>query len=247
MAINTEDTIFDGAINEQAKSVAKAVAPKKRKPRKPLTFGQQVAIGGTTGVLFGAAATYAAKAYLHHEHEEQPAEEAFVVTENGLKLARVNDDFSFTDAFQEARDVVGPGGAFIWHGNVYGTFTAAEWSALDKAEMDAFNAKISDTHLVDAFDDDLNVVASADGDEPDLMASVEVDDDAADVQIVGLDDDADVVAMGQVVGDAHDVYLVDIDEPAQVQTVDDMQSFMAQTDDASQADDAAIAIDADLA
>ena len=83
MAINTEDTIFDGAINEQAKSVAKAVAPKKRKPRKPLTFGQQVAIGGTTGVLFGAAATYAAKAYLHHEHEEQPAEEAFVVTELG--------------------------------------------------------------------------------------------------------------------------------------------------------------------
>ena len=113
--------------------------------------------------------------------------------------------------------------------------------------MDAFNAKISDSHLVDAFDDDLNVVASADGDEPDLMASVEVDDDAADVQIVGLDDDADVVAMGQVVGDAHDVYLVDIDEPAQVQTVDDMQSFMAQTDDASQADNAAIAIDADLA
>jgi hypothetical protein len=53
--------------------------------------------------------------------------------------------------------------------------------------------------------------------------------------------------MGQVVGDAHYVYLVDIDEPAQVQTVDDMQSFMAQTDDASQADDAAIAIDADLA
>jgi len=37
-----------------------------------------------------------------------------------------SDDMSFSDAFAAAREEVGPGGVFMWHGNAYNTFYAEE-------------------------------------------------------------------------------------------------------------------------
>ena len=47
----------------------------------------------------------------------------------------VNDEMSFADAFAAARAEVGAGGAFVWHGEVYGTYTAAEWNAMSEEQQ----------------------------------------------------------------------------------------------------------------
>lgn len=47
----------------------------------------------------------------------------------------INEDMSFAEAFSAARAEVGPGGAFVWHGNIYGTYTASEWNAMSPAEQ----------------------------------------------------------------------------------------------------------------
>ncbi len=46
----------------------------------------------------------------------------------------VNDSMSFSQAFAAARAEVGPGGAFEWHGQVYGTYYADEWNSMTSGE-----------------------------------------------------------------------------------------------------------------
>lgn len=59
----------------------------------------------------------------------------------------VSDDMSFREAFAAARAEVGPGGAFEWHGGVYGTYTASEWNHMSGAEKADFNNHFSWSHL----------------------------------------------------------------------------------------------------
>lgn len=54
--------------------------------------------------------------------------------------ASVNDDMNFSEAFTAARAEVGAGGAFVWHGNVYGTYTAQEWNSMSPADQQAFGS-----------------------------------------------------------------------------------------------------------
>ncbi len=51
----------------------------------------------------------------------------------------VSDDMTFSQAFAAARTEVGPGGAFEWHGNVYGTYTAEEWGNMTPEEKEEYN------------------------------------------------------------------------------------------------------------
>ena len=53
-----------------------------------------------------------------------------------LEAHSVNDGMSFGEAFAAARAEVGPGGAFVWHGRVYGTFRAddPEWQEMSAQE-----------------------------------------------------------------------------------------------------------------
>ncbi|WP_428667051.1 hypothetical protein [Runella sp.] len=42
----------------------------------------------------------------------------------------INDEMPFSEAFSTAREEVGPGGIFNWHGNTYNTFIKDEWTKL---------------------------------------------------------------------------------------------------------------------
>ena len=44
----------------------------------------------------------------------------------------------FGDAFAAARAEVGAGGVFLWHGQLYNTYTAEEWQSMSDAQRDAF-------------------------------------------------------------------------------------------------------------
>lgn len=69
-----------------------------------------------------------------HVHHIPSPDEMILINDNGIHFAHVDDDMSFAQAFAAAREQVGPGGAFEWHGNVYGTYYGEEWNSMSSAE-----------------------------------------------------------------------------------------------------------------
>lgn len=81
---------------------------------------KEVLLGGIPGILLGAGGVLTAQAFT-------PAP---TPDETDIPVAHsVNNDMSFGQAFAAAREEVGPGGAFTWHGNVYSTYRSddPEW------------------------------------------------------------------------------------------------------------------------
>ena len=73
--------------------------------------------------------------------EENPIHTNTVVMHDGAPLAdTVSDDMSFGDAFALARQEVGPGGVFVWHGKTYNTYYKEEWQSMDEGDRDHFMA-----------------------------------------------------------------------------------------------------------
>lgn len=73
-----------------------------------------------------------------HSHSSELAPDATAGTFLGsdIHIAHVDDDMSFSQAFASARDQVGPGGVFEWHGGVYGTYYSNEWNAMSDEQHD---------------------------------------------------------------------------------------------------------------
>ena len=102
-----------------------------------------VTIGGVTGILMGAGGLYAMNAFAEDtpgnpSGKPLPAGSVRTNDETGMKVASVNDEMSFGEAFATARQAVGEGGVFHWRGNVYNTFTKEEWDAMTPAERNEF-------------------------------------------------------------------------------------------------------------
>ena len=90
--------------------------------------------------------------YVTEEWEAMTAEERAAYGENfayqivnddpeveGISVsACVNDEMSFEDAFAAAREDVGPGGVFVWRGQLYGTYYAEEWEAMTDEDKDSY-------------------------------------------------------------------------------------------------------------
>ena len=133
--------------------------------KRPITNGQNesnkegsawkhVTLGGVSGILMGAGLLYAGQAVAQNiNNEEKPEEEledaaapevgeTSHTLENGLKVAAINDDLSFGEAFQQARAEVGPGGVFHWHGGIYNTYTASEWNDMTTAQKHDFAEQV---------------------------------------------------------------------------------------------------------
>lgn len=88
--------------------------------------------GGTVvGLLLGASSTFlTSSASIPNKketgtsdemsHETNAHSESMSGNEPVLVATSVNDDMSFNETFAAARHEVGAGGAFEWHGNIYG-------------------------------------------------------------------------------------------------------------------------------
>lgn len=109
-----------------------------------------VTLGGVSGIFMGAGMLYAGQAAAKQLDTEEKTDEVAIpeqgetshTLENGLKVAAVNDDLSFGEAFAQARAEVGPGGVFHWHGGIYNTYTAAEWNAMSVGEKHDFAQQV---------------------------------------------------------------------------------------------------------
>lgn len=127
----------------------------------------------------------------------------------------VNDSMSFSEAFATARHEVGAGGAFVWHGTVYGTYYANEWSQMSSAEKSQFTADAIRTyHEGNTYHHEANTAVQ---ENEAHLASHDDSADSIDVHVLGVEqdvaiDDNTVVDMGFAYIDGHAAMLIDIDQ-----------------------------------
>ena len=69
-------------------------------------------------------------------------EEVLLATDEGVRIAQVDDNASFSQAFADARAQVGAGGAFEWRGHVYSTYSEEEWNNMSAEERANYQSKI---------------------------------------------------------------------------------------------------------
>lgn len=196
-----------------------------------------VTIGGAAAVLVGAGALVGTKALAAKLKDDGAAEDA-AAEDGAAREAHVSDDLSFGDAFKAAREEVGPGGVFTWHGGIYNTYTEAEWNAMSGAEKNAFmqgvHAEVPashvDAHHITAAQPDVHIhvhethVDQTNLTEPDGPASDEQPTahhaaHADDVRMVSqpsaqhsiLEEDDDVRLLATDTYEEHDAYLYSLD------------------------------------
>ena len=189
-----------------------------------------VTIGGVTGILMGAGAMYAAKTVSGEAADTSVTAKAEV--EGVVKEATTHDEMSFGDAFETARAEVGTGGVFRWHGNIYNTYTAEEWKAMQDSDKQAFAQRVSpevsateiDTKQIaetDTPEEEQPDVTVAQTTEPDESASVQT----ADHSVESKDDDVRVVGSGHVqLPDGHFVAVEELDVNGQRVAVIDVDN-----------------------
>lgn len=131
-------------------------------PAKPIKKGPKVGriLGGAAaGVALGAAATVLSSGTPVDGAEAHGGEEVPTWSDGEVSVAHgVNDDMSFTEAFNTARAEVGPGGAFEWHGNIYHTYNKDEWDNMSAEDKAAFGQHFSWTGSTTAQNDEVEVV-----------------------------------------------------------------------------------------
>jgi hypothetical protein len=66
---------------------------------------------------------------------------AFVLYDEA-PIANVNDEMTFNEAFKAARNEVGPGGCFKWHGEMHSTYTHEEWSGASESQLANFRESV---------------------------------------------------------------------------------------------------------
>lgn len=174
--MNNEETILDpqafaGSNSSEQnapssnKTESNAPSNKETKPAKGSNTAEKVAYA-TGGVVAGAASMVAGAAMASPKPNEEaeviaeelpqvdpvdsPSEhEAIIASDEGLRVAQVDDEKPFNEAFADARAQVGPGGVFEWHGKVYGTFYKDEWDQMSAEERAEWQSKVDYDDLRD--------------------------------------------------------------------------------------------------
>lgn len=137
-----------------------------RTQKKELTLWKSVLVGGVPGILLGAGSTFASSAISSvadmaklkdllvgtdlpvedvSDPQEIPMVESFHQAPSVPAVATsVTNEMTYNEAFAAARGEVGPGGAFVWHGNVYGTYQAddPEWQEMTSEERTAYSQNV---------------------------------------------------------------------------------------------------------
>ena len=168
MKVSDESTIV---MNDGTTAKTPAQAAPVEKTNKKGSFWQGVLVGGIPGIMLGSAGTvFAAQAPLHDEEAIEDVNEEAVepvieedttssdvnntvadesnVPEIGETVevaSNVNDGMSFSEAFASARAEVGPGGVFVWNGNVYSTYYEEEWDNMTDEQKEEFSDALHNT------------------------------------------------------------------------------------------------------
>ncbi|MDO4949770.1 MAG: hypothetical protein Q4E55_06345 [Bacteroidales bacterium] len=232
-----EATVMDGQEQVNTEVVEEVVEEKSKG-----NGWKQVVVGGMSGILLGAAGTLFSgftlpkdetdenHTHTNHGQSQDNHEQLQNVGAEMAMATSVNDTMSFGEAFAAARHEVGAGGAFVWHGQVYGTYYAEEWNSMTPEEQQAFTAQATgsahaDSHAgvevavatqdVDPTQTDVHVAAQTNVQETaqtDAPAVQEVEVHVLGVQenVVAGDGSMVNVAVAEVGG--QNVMFVDVDQ-----------------------------------
>lgn len=151
-------------------------------------MAKEVIIGGISGIVLGASSMATTGNAIIDDIAADDAENS---GEN-------YEDKSFGDAFAAAREDLGPGATFEWHGNLYSTFTAEEWNAAHPSGPIVGTA----ADVIDA--------------EEDLPSD--------EVEILGMEEDEDIAVEVETGNDINgdEAAFVDIEEDMQTDAVEDV-------------------------
>ena len=187
---------------------------------------RKASIGMATGIVLGGVSSFVGTRAMAAEGDDgqvEGEEEDFNIVDDPAAWSDgevavatgVSEDMSFGEAFAAARAEVGPGGAFVWHGNVYNTFTAEEWDSMSMEEREEFGNHFNWSTQVG--DDAEMAEQSGEDDEVEVVAVNPEDGDGleaeADVEVLGVVHDAESGAnVGVMTVDGQDVFLIDVDD-----------------------------------
>lgn len=141
-------------FNEKYKTMEKTTVMNEQQPVESKNANKnsnwrKVVIGGVSGIALGGVASAALAATTIHASEDVESDETALTGVDGtahvdgsVPVAQVSDDMSFSDAFNAAHDQVGSGGVFVWHDQVYSTFTEDEWNSMTPAEQAEFGSHV---------------------------------------------------------------------------------------------------------
>lgn len=205
-------------IDETSKQAKKSLSP----------LWHSVLVGGVPGILFGSMGTLGVKEAFAAP-ETKPDSNQIPVNDgkvDAIQVAHsVTDNMNFNEAFASARAEVGPGGAFVWHGHVYGTYRAddPEWqemSAEERAEHSQL--AVSQVHPApyEPRTDEPEIVPVT-PEEMDPVSDIEVNVEITDVTLVegtvNGEDAVTLAGLGTING--HDAVFADTDFNGEVDTV----------------------------
>lgn len=133
--MNNEETLFDNQEPAQQ-------GQSENRQKKGHTAGK-VAVAAAAGAVVGAGATFAGQAVAANaaEPEATPEDQQSAET-TSPKVAIVDETQDFTTAFNEARESVGAGGVFEYHGKLYNTYTDEEWNQMSADDQNAFSEQV---------------------------------------------------------------------------------------------------------
>ncbi len=141
-----DSTILDqGVENKKETNTEKAGATEKRD-----ASWKKVIIGSSVGYVLGTGTSILTASAMLRGVEEAPLSDEEQTAgytplfDSEITMATsVNDDMSFAEAFDAAREELGPGGVFVWHGNIYSTYTPEEWDNMSPEEQADFAGHFS--------------------------------------------------------------------------------------------------------
>lgn len=204
-----------------------------------------------------------------HDLVSETSVDNYTPTASDLPIASgVNDDMSFSEAFAAAREEVGAGGMFYWHGNGYGTYYENEWNDMSAEDKADYWASVSHSHssYVEHHDNPIQTefniddvvewipsdsyVVDANGNElPDVIVDVD-GDGVGDVLLVDVQTNADgSVASYDDVVDSSIQISVDEDVPFELPEDDviyEEEEYLPESEDYDLSADTSLELDADF-
>lgn len=217
-----ERTVYETVENNTENDATQLNDEAVEEPVKSKKSWGRVAAGFGGGIVMGSLATIlTASSKVPENIEDNNGEEELQseVEVPGLigeiQVAQgVTDDMSFNEAFEAARAEVGSGGAFVWHGNVYNTYTADEWNAMTDEQREAFGDNFQsqaaniDTHTTGNEANDGSGINVVDVNPP---IDNPIDDSTPEVKVLGFAQHESGAMLAGVEIDGQEFVVVDID------------------------------------
>lgn len=146
-------------------------------------------------------------------------EDVLLATDEGVRIAQVDDKATFAEAFADARAQVGPGGAFEWRGHVYNTYYAEEWNNMSAEERAEYQSKIDYNTIAGDNAGAAYVAEEQSQMEQDMMASntemVDDDSEVEGVKVLGVEAVVDIegnqMTVAAIEVEGEQALLVDVD------------------------------------